>query len=217
MQNIVSSCAVNQVSGFVQNVGKNGLNWVAISPQSASNKHEFGQAAMNKGAQQVISLNQAGKTSYFYVSESLSLANLGPILLKSSINADQVASSLAKAAAAVGSGGFLNMAQVSLTDALAAAKKPSALCCCMGGKCAGNCATIGSQCGPEGAGKCTTDCGAKSPKVIIAGSVPLGVSVNALLIPMCGGQPNWLSIGVYVALVVLLILIWWFFLGGNGI
>lgn len=49
-----------------------------------------------------------------------------------------------------------------------------------------------------------------SPVPTFNGSVSLGISLQSLLMPVCGGSPNWLSIGVYA--VIILILIWWFWL-----
>jgi len=50
-----------------------------------------------------------------------------------------------------------------------------------------------------------------SPTPSFVGSIPLGVSLQSLFMPVCGGQPNWLSIGVYAILIVL-ILVWWFWI-----
>lgn len=50
---------------------------------------------------------------------------------------------------------------------------------------------------------------APSPQPSFVGSIPLGVSLQSLFVPMCGGKPNWLSIGIYAILTVLLLIIWW--------
>ena len=221
MQNIVSSCAVSMAAGFIQNVPNNTINWASISPVAGSTVHSFGKAAQNKGAKQIIGANINNKKSFFYVSSSLTLANMAQILTDP-ISADQVASSMSKAAASVGSGGFINMATISMKTAAAAANGGTELCCCVNGKCTASCKTLAASCA-SGTGQCVQASlcpkqppvppPAPQPTILVPAS--LGLSASSLLMPMCGGQPNWLSIGTYVALVALLILLWWFFFRGN--
>lgn len=49
------------------------------------------------------------------------------------------------------------------------------------------------------------------PTVTFEGSMPLGWQLQSVLMPLCGGQPNWLSIGFYVVVVLLVLGLLWQF------
>lgn len=210
MQSIVSSCAVNIASNFVQGVKPNSIAWASISPMAGGNIHAFGKSTQQAGAQQILGVNQNGKSVFVYISQPITFSNILNILSKDNITSAQVGSSMTKAATSVGSGGFINMAVVSLPAASAAAKD-STLCCCVNGQCtADKCKKLGTSCGTGGQCVQSNLCGAAPPQPspTVLTPLSLGVSAQSLLMPMCAGQVNWISVGSYGVLVVLLLLLW---------
>ena len=51
-----------------------------------------------------------------------------------------------------------------------------------------------------------------TPAPSFVGSVSFGITWETLLIPVCAGQANWVSIGLYGVILIALILIWWFWI-----
>ena len=170
MQNLVSSCVTNKVTGFVSNPPSNTVQWVSFSNIKASDVNSFGASAQAANSQQILSVSVSGSVEYFYVQGPFTVADFGK-LSKSSIHVSQVSASVGKAIAAIGTSGHANM----LTMTVSLAKSiPSA-------------------------------------QSSFVGSISLGVSLESLFIPVCGGQANWLSIGFY-GILIALILVWWFWI-----
>ena len=166
MQNLVSSCVTNKVTGFVSSPPSNTIQWVSFSNVKASDVNSFGASTQAANSQQILSVSAAGSVEYFYVQGPFAVADFGN-LKKSSIHVSQVPASIAKAIAAVGTSGYANMINMTVPPA--------------------------------------------APKSFFVGSISLGVSLESLFMPVCGGKPNWLSIGVY-GILIALILIWWFWI-----